>query len=82
MSEELTYKAAGVDIEAGYEAVRRISAHARTTFRPEVLQDIGSFGSLFALDTKRHPEPLLVSGTDGVGTKLKVAFMIDRKSVV
>lgn len=82
MSDELTYKAAGVDIEAGYEAVRRISAHARSTFRPEVLQDIGSFGSLFALDVKRYPEPLLVSGTDGVGTKLKIAFMMDKHDTI
>lgn len=78
MSERLTYKAAGVDIEAGYEAVRRMRGHARSTFRKEVLQELGAFGGLFALDLARHPDPVLVAGTDGVGTKLKVAFMMDR----
>lgn len=82
MSEDLTYKAAGVDIEAGYEAVRRIRDHARSTFRKEVIQDIGSFGGLFALDLSRYPEPVLVSGTDGVGTKLKIAFMTGRHDTI
>lgn len=82
MSGESSYKAAGVDIEAGYEAVRRIRPHAESTFRPEVLQGIGSFGSLFALDVARYREPVLVSGTDGVGTKLKVAFLAGRHETV
>lgn len=82
MKERLTYKAAGVDIEAGYEAVRRIGSHARSTFRKEVLQGIGAFGGLFALDLKRHPDPVLVAGTDGVGTKLKVAFMVNRHDTI
>lgn len=80
--DELSYKAAGVDIEAGYEAVRRIKGHARSTFRKEVLQEIGSFGGLFALDTERYPEPVLISGTDGVGTKLKIAFMTNRHDTI
>lgn len=82
MSESLSYKAAGVDIEAGYEAVRRMKGHARSTFRKEVLQEIGSFGGLFALDVARYPEPVLVSGTDGVGTKLKVAFMAEKHDTI
>ena len=82
MDERLTYKAAGVDIEAGYEAVRRMRGHARSTFRKEVLQEIGSFGGLFALDLARHPDPVLVAGTDGVGTKLKVAFMMNKHDTI
>ena len=82
MSDDMTYKAAGVDIEAGYEAVRRIRSLARSTYRPEVLNDIGSFGGFFALDVSKYEEPVLVSGTDGVGTKLKVAFMANRHDTV
>lgn len=82
MSDELSYKAAGVDIEAGYEAVQRIRQHARSTFRKEVLQEIGAFGGLFALDLERYPEPVLVSGTDGVGTKLKIAFMTGQHDTI
>ena len=78
----MTYRAAGVDIEAGYEAVRRIRTHARTTFRPGVLGDIGTFGGLFAVPVDRYREPVLVSGTDGVGTKLKIAFMTGRHDTV
>ncbi len=77
-----TYKDAGVDIDAGNEAVRLIRHHVRSTFRPEVLGDIGGFGGLFALDTKKYPEPVLVSGADGVGTKLKVAFLMDKHDTV
>lgn len=82
MSDEMTYRAAGVDIEAGYEAVRRIRAHARTTHRPGVMGDIGSFGGLFAVPVDRFREPVLVSGTDSVGTKLKIAFMTGRHDTV
>ena len=67
-----TYAAAGVSIEAGDDAVRRIAPLARATFRPEVLGDIGSFGSLVAVPPG-YREPVLVSSTDGVGTKLVVA---------
>ena len=69
-----TYKEAGVDIAAGSEAVRLMQSHVRSTFRPEVLQDIGGFGGLFALGD-RYRDAVLVAGADGVGTKLKVAFM-------
>jgi phosphoribosylformylglycinamidine cyclo-ligase len=76
------YRAAGVDIDAGNEAVRRIRALARGTFTAGVLSDIGSFGGLFALDRERYREPVLVSSADGVGTKLKVAFMTGRHDTV
>jgi phosphoribosylformylglycinamidine cyclo-ligase len=80
--EEITYKKSGVDINEGERFVKMISPLVRKTFRPEVLTDIGSFGALFRLDTARYKEPILVSGTDGVGTKLKVAFMMDRHDTV
>ncbi|MDP1793066.1 MAG: AIR synthase related protein, partial [Acidimicrobiales bacterium] len=69
----LTYAEAGVDIAAGEEAVRRIKDHVRSTFRPEVIGDIGGFGGLFAFDKNRYKHPVLVSSTDGVGTKALVA---------
>lgn len=80
--EETTYKQAGVNIDEGERFVRMISPLVRKTFRPEVLTDIGSFGAFFKLDTTKYKEPVLVSGTDGVGTKLKVAFMMDRHNTV
>jgi phosphoribosylformylglycinamidine cyclo-ligase len=78
--EKLTYKKAGVDINEGDRFVRLISPLVKKTFRPEVMTDIGSFGGLFAL--KKYKSPVLVSGTDGVGTKLKIAFMTDRHDTV
>src|SRR5207248_11766913 len=72
----MDYKKAGVDIAAGNEFVRRIRPIVRSTFRPEVLTDIGAFGGLFRFDSARYREPVLVSGTDGVGTKLKIATMM------
>ncbi|MDO8685496.1 MAG: phosphoribosylformylglycinamidine cyclo-ligase [Clostridiales bacterium] len=77
-----SYKDAGVDVEAGYEAVNLMKGHVRRTFRPEVLTDIGGFGGLFALDGKKYKEPVLVSGTDGVGTKLKIAFLLDKHDTI
>jgi phosphoribosylformylglycinamidine cyclo-ligase len=76
------YRDAGVDIDAGNETVRRIRSLARSTFTPGVLSDIGSFGGLFRLNTDRYREPVLVSSADGVGTKLKVAFMTGRHDTV
>jgi len=78
----MDYKASGVDIDAGNETVRRIRSLARGTFTPGVLSDIGSFGGLFRLDQDRFQEPVLVSSADGVGTKLKVAFMTGRHDTV
>jgi len=76
------YKSAGVDIDAGNEAVRRIRALARSTFTPGVLSEIGSFGGLFQLEPGRFREPVLVASADGVGTKLKVAFLAGKHSTV
>ena len=71
----MDYKQAGVDIEAGNEVVRRIRSLARGTFTPGVLSDIGSFGGLFRLETSALADPVLVASADGVGTKLRVAFL-------
>jgi len=78
----IDYRDAGVNIDAGNETVRRIRSLARSTFTPGVLSDIGSFGGLFALDRERYREPVLVSSADGVGTKLKIAFMTGRHDTV
>jgi phosphoribosylformylglycinamidine cyclo-ligase len=77
----LTYRDAGVDIDAGDELVERIKPHVRRTFRPEVIGDLGGFGGLFAVP-KGYTDPVLVSGTDGVGTKLKAAFLTGRHDTV
>ncbi|WP_054955681.1 phosphoribosylformylglycinamidine cyclo-ligase [Paenibacillus dakarensis] len=77
-----TYKNAGVDIAAGNEAVERMKKHVKTTFRPEVMTDLGGFGALFQLNKDKYEEPVLVSGTDGVGTKLKLAFAMDRHDTI
>ena len=76
------YKSSGVDIDAGNEAVRRIRTLARSTFTAGVLSDIGSFGGLFQLEPGRFREPVLVSSADGVGTKLKLAFLTGRHDTV
>ncbi len=78
----LTYKKAGVDIDEGERFVRIIKPLVRRTFRREVMADIGSFGAFFRLDTRKYKDPILVSGTDGVGTKLKIAFMTGRHDTV
>jgi len=77
-----SYKAAGVDIEAGEQAVDRIKAAVRSTYRPEVLGDIGGFGGLFAVPTDRYRQPVLVAATDGVGTKVMVAEMVGRYDTI
>ena len=79
----LDYKNAGVDVEAGYEAVKLMRKHVKSTFRSEVLTDIGGFGGLFTLGSfKGMEEPVLISGTDGVGTKLKIAFLMDKHNTI
>src|SRR3972149_476931 len=82
MGSKLTYKKSGVDINEGERFVRLISPMAKKTFRHEVLTDIGLFSALFKLDLTKYKEPVLVSGTDGVGTKLKIAFMMDKHDTV
>lgn len=77
-----TYKDAGVDIAAGNEAVERIKPAVTATFRPGVLGGIGGFGGLFSLDLQKFSEPVLVSGTDGVGTKLRLAFQMDKHDTI
>ncbi|NLK66897.1 MAG: phosphoribosylformylglycinamidine cyclo-ligase [Campylobacteraceae bacterium] len=67
------YEKSGVDIHKGYEAVERIKKHVNSTLRPEVMSGLGSFGALFKLDLSKYKEPILVSGTDGVGTKILLA---------
>ena len=77
-----TYENAGVNLEAGYEVVRRIKQHVASTVRPGSMGGIGSFGGMFDLSALGIREPVLVSGTDGVGTKLKIAFAMDRHDTV
>ncbi|SFB15106.1 phosphoribosylformylglycinamidine cyclo-ligase [Lentibacillus halodurans] len=76
------YQAAGVDVEKGYDAVQRMKKHITKTSRKEVLGEIGGFGGLFELTSFNYEEPVLVSGTDGVGTKLKLAFELGKHDTV
>lgn len=78
----MTYADAGVDIDAGNRAVAMMKKSVHSTLRPEVLTGIGGFGGLFALDIARYRQPVLVSGTDGVGTKLRVAFLTDKHNTI
>ena len=78
----ISYKKSGVDIYEAEKFVKMISPIVRTTFRKEVLTDIGLFAGLFKLDIRKYKEPVLVSGTDGVGTKLKIAFQADKHDTV
>jgi phosphoribosylformylglycinamidine cyclo-ligase len=78
----ITYRDAGVDIDAMNSAVLRMREHVRATYTPGVLTDVGSFGGMFALDWKSYEDPVLVSSIDGVGTKLKVAVMMNRHDTV
>ena len=82
MTDRLTYKKAGVDIDAGNEFIRLIKPLTESTKREGVLGGIGGFGGLFQLDTKKYKDPVLVSGTDGVGTKLKLAFMMNKHDTI
>lgn len=76
------YKKAGVDVEAGYKSVELIKKHVKRTVRPEVLGGLGGFGGMFMPDLSKYRQPVLVSGTDGVGTKLKLAFAMDKHDTI
>lgn len=78
----IDYEKAGVSLEAGYDVVRRIKKHVASTSRPGVMGNIGSFGGMFDLAALNIKEPVLVSGTDGVGTKLKMAFAMDKHNTI
>ena len=77
-----TYKEAGVDIDAGTEAISRIKKHVRSTFNENVLTDLGGFGGCFQFQKDKYKEPVLVSSSDGVGTKLKLAFITNRHDTI
>ena len=77
-----SYKAAGVDVTAGYEAVRLMKEHLERTRIKGAIDSIGGFGGLFELDPKEYDDPVLVSGTDGVGTKIKLAFLLDKHDTI
>ena len=76
-----SYKQAGVDITAGYKAVELMKSHIKRTITDGVCSDIGGFGGLFPLDLTGYKNPVLVSGTDGVGTKLKIAFLMELEGI-
>jgi phosphoribosylformylglycinamidine cyclo-ligase len=82
MAEKLTYKASGVDIDEGDRFVKIIAPLVKSTFTKGVLTDLGHFGALFEIDLGQYSRPVLVGGTDGVGTKLKIAFLCDRHDTV
>ena len=83
MSEKsTTYKDAGVDVEAGNQFVKKISPIVKATYRPEVLNDLGGFGALFSIRKDKYDNPVLVSSTDGVGTKLTIAFLQDKHDTI
>ena len=78
----ISYKDSGVDVERGYKAVELMKKHVQTTFNENVLGDIGSFGGFYSIAGEKMKEPVLVAGTDGVGTKLKYAFLADRHDTI
>ena len=79
----MDYKSAGVDVEAGYKSVELMKKYVKGTFRKEVMTDLGGFGGLFSIaKAKDMKEPVLVSGTDGVGTKLKLAFIMNKHDTI
>ena len=81
-SKSESYASAGVDITAGYKAVELMKTHIAKTMTSGVCSDVGGFGGLFELDVKGMEKPVLVSGTDGVGTKLKLAFLLDKHNTI
>lgn len=82
MCDNLTYKEAGVDVNRGYETVKLIKESVKKTYTKGVLSDIGGFGGMFAIDKSEYEEPILVSGTDGVGTKIMIAFKTDKHNTI
>lgn len=78
----ITYKDSGVDVERGYEAVRLMKEHVKRTFNDNVIGDLGSFGGFYSIENSGMSKPVLVAGTDGVGTKLKLAFLTGRHDTV
>ena len=79
----MDYKKAGVDIEAGYKSVELMKQYVKGTMRPEVLGGLGGFSGAFSLDAIKNMEkPVLLSGTDGVGTKIKLAFLLDKHDTI
>ncbi len=82
MAKNITYKDAGVDIDAADDFIDSVKRIVKPTFRPEVLTGIGGFGSQFALNMQKYKEPVLVASTDGVGTKLRLAFMLNRHDTI
>lgn len=77
-----SYKQAGVDVTAGYQSVELMKEAVKSTYSKEVISDLGGFGGLYALHTENIKEPILVSGTDGVGTKLKLAFLMNKHDTI
>ncbi len=77
-----SYKQAGVDVTAGYQSVELMKEAVKSTYKEGVISDLGGFGGLYALNTQKIKEPILVSGTDGVGTKLKLAFLMDKHDTI
>lgn len=82
MEKKMTYKESGVDVDAGNRAVELMKSHVKSTFRKEVLGGIGGFAGFFQLDVEKYKNPVLVSGTDGVGTKLKLSFLQDKHDTI
>lgn len=80
--EKISYKDAGVDVEAGYEVVKRIKSFVKNTYTPGVIGDIGFFGGCFKPEFAQYKEPILVSGTDGVGTKVKISILLDKHDTI
>ena len=82
MKKKISYKDSGVDIDKADKAKKKIKSLVKTTFGPQVLSELGTFGGFFSLDKRKYKNPVLVSSVDSVGTKLKVAFMMNKHDTV
>ena len=78
----ISYKDSGVDVERGYKAVDLMKKHVKSTYNENVIGDLGSFGGFFSIAGEKMEEPVLVAGTDGVGTKLKYAFLLEKHDTI